>query len=92
MSSDSPDENAYTVRDKFTHDNTTIVPDRGRVTITVDSSHPADYNFTVSDADGNLLGDGVLTDLSFSISSFHINQQPDTPDKPTDEQPAPQSE
>ena len=72
---------AYTVRDKFTYDNTTIVPDRGTITFTVDSSRPNEYAFTVSDADGNLLGDGIFTDIDFSIQSFHINQQPDVPPK-----------
>jgi hypothetical protein len=87
VSSNPTDENAYTVRDKFTHDNTTIVPDRGRITFTVDSSRPNEYAFTVSDADGNILGDGIFTDIEFSIASFHISQQPDIPAKPDPAQP-----
>lgn len=74
-------EEVEVVRQKFSHENITIVPDKGRVTITVDSSRPNEYAFTVSDADGNLLGDGVLSDLNFSINSFHINAQPDVPEK-----------
>lgn len=77
--SEAEAEDVNSLRQKFTHENTTIVPDRGKVTITVDSTHPNEYAFTVSDADGNLLGDGVLTSLEFNIESFHINQQPDVP-------------
>ena len=74
---------ADAVRNLFTYGDTIIVPDRGTVsfTITVDSTNP-DYAFTVADADGNLLGDGIITNLDFTIESFHINQQPDTPPKP----------
>jgi hypothetical protein len=83
MSSDSPNQNADATRKLFTYLDRIIVPDRGTVslTITVDSATPG-YAFTVSDADGNLLGDGVITNLSFDIESFHINEQPSTPDKP----------
>jgi hypothetical protein len=69
------------VRALFTYQDKLIVPDRGTITftITVDSSQDG-YPFTISDADGNLLGDGVIDNLDFNIESFHINQQPqDTP-------------
>ena len=75
------------VREKFTYDNIIIVPDRGTITITVDSTRPNEYAFIVHDADANLLGDGILSGLEFDIVSFHINQQPDTPEKPEVEQP-----
>lgn len=68
------------VRDLFTYDGKIIIPDRGTInfTITVDSATP-DYPFTISDADGNLLGDGVISELDFAIESYHINNQPETP-------------
>jgi hypothetical protein len=72
--------NVELVRDLFTYQDKLIIPDRGKInfTVTVDSANEG-YAFTISDADGNLLGDGVITDLDFVIESFHINQQPDTP-------------
>jgi hypothetical protein len=68
------------VRDLFTYDGKIIIPDRGTITftITVDSA-TEDFPFVIQDADGNLLGDGVISELDFAIDSFHISNQPETP-------------
>lgn len=77
---------AHRLRKLFSYAGTIIVPDRGKITITVDGSTPG-LAFAVYDADGNLLGDGVITDLDFTIESFHLNNQPDLPRKPKYEHP-----
>lgn len=77
---EEPSDFVQEVRDLFTFDGKLIVPDRGTITftITIDSA-TEDFPFIIKDADGNLLGDGVISELDFAIDSFHISNQPDTP-------------
>jgi len=79
------DSSINRIRKLFSVGDTIIIPDRGTITITVDSSR-SDFTFTISDADGNLLGDGILRDLDFTVESFHINAQPDVPPKSEQQQ------